>query len=234
MRSSTITTTPSTRPTTSSTTWSATALSRLATWKTTTRSTKRPPMSTTPTTGSRPKSLDTDGLPGAERETTYGYDRTQETLKEVREDGVLQTRTQYEYDLQGRMAKATVTSYESGVPSRVERSTYEYDAAGIRVSAKVEIDADAGRRFRNHHHDRIPQRPAEPHRLQPGVSRNDHRRDRRGPETRRLHAWPRPAEPDDNHLRRRRAHRDRKRSTTARTATARPASCPTPSARSPR
>ncbi len=91
--------------------------------------------------------FDGDGLPGAERETTYGYDRTQETLKEVREAGVLQSRTEYTYNLQGRMATVTVTSFESGVASRVERSTYEYSAAGIRVSALVEIDADADGTF---------------------------------------------------------------------------------------
>ena len=41
------------------------------------------------------------------------------------------------------MLSAKVTTYTSGTPSRIERSTYAYDASGIRVSALVEIDADA-------------------------------------------------------------------------------------------
>jgi RHS repeat-associated protein len=89
------------------------------------------------------ESLDTDGQPGYERVTTYGYDHTQQTLKEVRESGVLQAKTEYTYDLQGRMASAKVTAYTSGTPSRVERITYGYDSNGIRVSALLEVDTDA-------------------------------------------------------------------------------------------
>ncbi|MDY0170795.1 MAG: RHS repeat-associated core domain-containing protein, partial [Thermoguttaceae bacterium] len=91
--------------------------------------------------------FDGDGLPGAERATSYGYLGTQETSKEVHEGGVLQSKTEYTYNLQGRMATVTVTSYESGVASRVERSTYGYSASGIRVSALVETDADGDGTF---------------------------------------------------------------------------------------
>lgn len=41
------------------------------------------------------------------------------------------------------MQSAKVASYTSGSPSRIERTTFDYNAAGIRVSALQEIDADA-------------------------------------------------------------------------------------------
>jgi RHS repeat-associated protein len=89
------------------------------------------------------ESLDTDGQSGYERVTMYGYDHTQENLKEVREGGVLQTKTEYTYDYQDMMQTAKVTTYTSGTASRVELSTYKYDASGIRVSALLETDSTA-------------------------------------------------------------------------------------------
>jgi RHS repeat-associated protein len=80
------------------------------------------------------------------RTTTYGYDHTQQTSKEVSENGTT-SRTDYTYDLQGRMETATMTTYTDGTPSRIERTTYEYDASGIRVSAVHEVDADAQNGF---------------------------------------------------------------------------------------
>ncbi len=75
--------------------------------------------------------------------TSYGYSSTQQSLKEVRDSGTLTSRSEYLYDLQGRMLSVTVTSYTSGQPSRIERTTFDYNAAGIRVSALHETDADA-------------------------------------------------------------------------------------------
>ena len=56
---------------------------------------------------------------------------------------MLQSKTEYAYDLQGMMLSAKVTTYTSGTASRVELSTYKYDASGIRVSALLEIDSNA-------------------------------------------------------------------------------------------
>ena len=104
------------------------------------------------------ESLDRDGSPGYERVTTYGYDDTQQTLKEVHESGALLNKTEYTYNLQGRMHSATVTTYTDGTASRIERSTYEYDDSGIRVSAVVEIDSTADGTFEDADKDRVSQR----------------------------------------------------------------------------
>jgi len=89
-----------------------------------------------------------DVATGTDTTTLYEYDRTQQTAKAVYEGtpgnlGDLQSSTDFQYDLQGRLAVATVTTYEEGDPVRIERTTYDYDASGIRVSALHEVDSDA-------------------------------------------------------------------------------------------
>ncbi|TWT32082.1 RHS repeat domain-containing protein [Blastopirellula retiformator] len=77
--------------------------------------------------------------------TTYAYDHTQQTSKTVFDNSASQntSQTSFEYDLQGRLYTATVTTYTSGTASRIEKTTYDYDATGIRVSAKHQVDTDA-------------------------------------------------------------------------------------------
>ena len=75
--------------------------------------------------------------------TTYGYDHTQQTSKEVREEDVLKTRTTNTYNLQGRLESVTVESFDtSGNLSSREVTTYQYNTHGVRVSALREVDAD--------------------------------------------------------------------------------------------
>ncbi|MBA2115005.1 hypothetical protein HOV93_21770 [Planctomycetes bacterium FF15] len=77
--------------------------------------------------------------------TTYDYDHTQQTSKSAF-DNLAQadlSQTSFTYDLQGRLYTATVTSFTSGVESRIEKTTYDYDASGIRVSALHQVDTDA-------------------------------------------------------------------------------------------
>gem|GEM_PF-5313973 len=87
--------------------------------------------------------LDTDGGGAAEQTTTYGYDHTQQTSKQVSQSGTPVSATTFTYDEQGRLWVATVTTYTSGTASRRERTTYGYGPDGIRVSALHEIDAAA-------------------------------------------------------------------------------------------
>jgi RHS repeat-associated protein len=79
--------------------------------------------------------------------TTYGYTGTEQASKEVQQGATITSHTEYGYDLQGRMQTVTVTTYTDGAPSRIERTTYAYDEAGIRVSAVNEVDADANGTF---------------------------------------------------------------------------------------
>ena len=72
-----------------------------------------------------------------DRETTYRYDHTQQTGKRVTENGVLVSETKFEYDAQGRMAKVTIMT-----DGRVETTSYEYGADGIRVASEQEIYVD--------------------------------------------------------------------------------------------
>jgi len=90
------------------------------------------------------EAMDTDD-PGttANRSTSYTYDHTQQTGKAVSENSVAVNSTTFEYDLRGRLEVATVTTHTAGVASHIEKTTYDYDARGIRVSALHEIDADA-------------------------------------------------------------------------------------------
>jgi RHS repeat-associated protein len=78
-----------------------------------------------------------------EKTTAYGYDHTQQTSKTVVVDGVKLNETTYEYNLQGRMAVVTITTFaDDGTPTKIERTVYEYGEDGIRTSALHEIDVD--------------------------------------------------------------------------------------------
>jgi RHS repeat-associated protein len=56
--------------------------------------------------------------------------------------------TTFEYDAQGRMSIVTITTFaEDGTETRIEHTSYDYNADGIRVSALHEIDADADGNF---------------------------------------------------------------------------------------
>ncbi len=88
-----------------------------------------------------------DGVIDQTTTTDYTYDgTTQQTGKTVHEVGVTTSMTEfvYGYDLQGRMETVTKTYKDAGgVATRIEQTTYEYDATGIRVSAQHEVDTDA-------------------------------------------------------------------------------------------
>ena len=79
-----------------------------------------------------------------DRTTTYGYDHTQQTVKDVYSGSTHISLTNSAYDLPGRLKVVTITSYSGGSPSHVERTTYAYDAAGIRVDSLNEINANPG------------------------------------------------------------------------------------------
>ena len=80
--------------------------------------------------------------------TEYDYTGTQRTGKTVSDATSTVTSTQtFLYDLQGRMEVAETTTYSGGVPSEVSRSTYDYDAMGMRISALREIDTNADGTF---------------------------------------------------------------------------------------
>lgn len=75
--------------------------------------------------------------------TTYGYDHTQQTSKEVKEDGELKTNTSFAYDLQGRMEVVIKETLDAnGDVTQRERTTYDYNAMGIRISALHEVDGE--------------------------------------------------------------------------------------------
>jgi RHS repeat-associated protein len=78
-----------------------------------------------------------------DRTTVYDYDHTQQTYKSVSENGIKLNETKFKYDAQGRMSVVTITTFaEDGTATRIERTSYEYGADGIRVSALHEIDAN--------------------------------------------------------------------------------------------
>lgn len=87
--------------------------------------------------------LNNDGSIDQTSSTTYSYTGTQQTGKIVKESGLTKTTTAFTYDLQGRMDTVTITSLDSsGQATRIEKTTYQYDATGIRVFALHEIDTD--------------------------------------------------------------------------------------------
>ena len=85
-----------------------------------------------------------DGSVDSTSTTTYSYTGTQQTGKTVSEGGVNQSTTSFTYDLQGRMETVTITTLDgTGAATRIEKTTYDYNATGIRVSALHEVDTDA-------------------------------------------------------------------------------------------
>tara|TARA_R110002167_G_scaffold352262_1_gene565134 strand:- start:1303 stop:19128 length:17826 start_codon:yes stop_codon:yes gene_type:complete len=85
-----------------------------------------------------------DGSIDSTSGTTYSYTGTQQTGKTVSTGGVNQSTTAFTYDLQGRMETVTITTLDgTGTATRIEKTTYDYDARGIRVSALYEVDTDA-------------------------------------------------------------------------------------------
>jgi hypothetical protein len=83
-----------------------------------------------------------------EKRTTYGYDHTQQTYKSVSENGTKLNETTFEYDAQGRMAIVIITTFaEDGTKTRIERTSYDYNTDGIRVSSLHEINTDADGNF---------------------------------------------------------------------------------------
>tara|TARA_E500000305_G_scaffold36763_3_gene28012 strand:+ start:86 stop:17857 length:17772 start_codon:yes stop_codon:yes gene_type:complete len=87
---------------------------------------------------------DYDGSIDSTSTTSYSYTGTQQTGKTVSDAGVNQSTTSFTYDLQGRMETVTITTLDgTGAATRIEKTTYDYDATGIRVSALHAIDTDA-------------------------------------------------------------------------------------------
>ena len=85
-----------------------------------------------------------DGSVDSTSATTYSYTGTQQTGKTVSVVGVNQSTTVFTYDLQGRMETVTITTLDgTGTATRIEKTTYDYDVTGIRVSALHEVDTDA-------------------------------------------------------------------------------------------
>jgi RHS repeat-associated protein len=83
-----------------------------------------------------------------DRITEYRYDHTQQTYKSVSENGAKLNETTFEYDAQGRMEIVTIVTFaEDGTKTRIERTSYDYNTDGIRVSALHEIDSDADGNF---------------------------------------------------------------------------------------
>jgi RHS repeat-associated protein len=81
--------------------------------------------------------------------TDYAYDDTEQTSETVTSGtpsspGTIQSSQQYQYNLQGQMSGATVTTYTNGAVSQVEQLTYGYDTNGNRVSALDQIGPAAG------------------------------------------------------------------------------------------
>jgi RHS repeat-associated protein len=81
-----------------------------------------------------------------EKKTKYDYDHTQQTSKTVTENGLVTTKTNFEYNLQGRMSAVTISTYgEDGTTIvKQERTTYEYGENGIRTSALHEVAGEDG------------------------------------------------------------------------------------------
>jgi RHS repeat-associated protein len=108
------------------------------------------------------ETLDRNNDGTVDQTTTYGYIGTEQTSKDVTEGGVPQSRTTYDYDLQGRLAVVTVESYQGGVLSRRERATFGYDDNGARVDALYEVDANGDGTFETRTNTEFLNDPANP------------------------------------------------------------------------
>ena len=89
------------------------------------------------------ESLDADNDGTVDQTTTYSYDGTQRTGKTVTSAAETLSTVTYTYDLQGRLETADTTTFESGAADRIEHVRYDYDATGIRVSSRHQIDTEA-------------------------------------------------------------------------------------------
>ena len=83
-----------------------------------------------------------------DRHTVYGYDVTQQTSETVHvgldATGATVEQTTYTYNLQGRMATAEVSQYDSSGQTLQShtKSSYEYDDRGIRVAQTQQDDVN--------------------------------------------------------------------------------------------
>jgi RHS repeat-associated protein len=100
-----------------------------------------------------------DRLVGVDTLTAYSFSGTQQTGKTSYAELTpsLNSRLStldFTYDLQGRLSVATATTFDgsTGTATRNERTTYGYDATGIRVSAMKEDDANADGTFETRVH----------------------------------------------------------------------------------
>ncbi len=90
------------------------------------------------------------GTSGSSTTTTeYTYNDTEQTSETAisgtpSSPGTIQSSQQYQYNLQGQMSGATVTTYTGGQVSQVEQLTYGYDTNGNRISALDQIGTTAG------------------------------------------------------------------------------------------
>ncbi len=88
-----------------------------------------------------------DNLVGADNLNHYSYSKTQQTNKATYSGTTVSpvnqtTSMSFAYDLQGRLEVATTQTYSGGAVTRVDKTTYDYNANGIRVSALQEIDSN--------------------------------------------------------------------------------------------
>ncbi|SFJ28094.1 RHS repeat-associated core domain-containing protein [Planctomicrobium piriforme] len=72
--------------------------------------------------------------------TSYGFDHTQQTYKEIANGSVVTSKVYNTFDLQGRLATVTTETYTSGTLSTRQRVTMGYNENGVRTSSKVEVD----------------------------------------------------------------------------------------------
>ena len=83
-----------------------------------------------------------------DRFAIYGYDVTQQTAETVHvgldDTGATVEQTSYTYNLQGRMATAEVSQYDSSGQTLQShtKSSYEYDDSGIRVAQTQQVDVN--------------------------------------------------------------------------------------------
>ena len=90
----------------------------------------------------------TDAAQTVTGRTTHTYDGTQNSGKtEYEADGSVKSRTEMTYDLQGRLEVTDISSFAGGTLTSRSRSTYDYDATGIRIAALRQIDADGDGTF---------------------------------------------------------------------------------------
>ena len=75
------------------------------------------------------------------QKTEYGYNRTEQTGKTVRDllNSRIESTTEMEYDAQGRLSKITIVSYVDGALSKTVVQEYAYDSSGIKVTQRETV-----------------------------------------------------------------------------------------------